>query len=443
MVQCRRQLQDDDTNAASPHSLLFSSLLPPRPAPRPLPSITFLESQLDKLNAASCQKDIDLARERDRCRDLTEETAQLRTASDACHTQLRTLGDTNDGLRTDLSIKENEISNLSAELATLRKEFALREQALASKVTTLDETLAHLRIQLEESRAETNSSSLSLSQSKEEMRLAKENEALAKERLVNTEKECAGRIASIIQRETEVIAAATSDLEARLRIAEERARVAEEREEHANTARRKSEMEAADLRNQNEEKVCRAKEHVKEDYEKLLQSKDAEIVVINKVREADALQMDDLRRVLANQEAIHKAELESHATKINEMSCNLRQARRNLDSERKLLSELKIDLEKAQTRLDVVTRQGQEDERAWEQKKTLLEDEISLLKEELEMQRKGHKEELSDYANQIRQGRAREVDLEERLSETEKKYRAERKNLQERVEEGIRSVFAE
>ena len=365
--------------------------------------------------------------------------AQLRTASDACHTELRTLGDTNDGLRTDLSIKENEISNLSAELATLRKEFALREQALVSKVSSLDETLAHLRMQLEESRAETNSSSLSLSQSKEEMRLAKETEALAKERLVNTEKECAGKIASIIQRETDAITAATSDLEARLRIAEKRTRVAEEREEHANTARRKSETEAADLRNQVEEKVCRAKEHVKEEYEKLLQSKDAEIVVINKFREADALQMDDLRQALANQEARHKAQLESHATKIEEMSSALKQARQNLDSERKLSSELNIDLEKAKTRLDVVTRQGQEDERAWDQQKTLLEDEISLLKEELDMQRKGHKAEVSDYANQIRQGRAREVDLEERMGETEKKYRAERKNLQKRIED----IFAE
>ena len=361
--------------------------------------------------------------------------AQLRTASDACHTQLRTLGDTNDGLRTDLSIKENDISNLSAELATLRKEFALRDQGLVSKVTSLDENLAHLRIQLEISRAETKSSSLSLSQSKEEMRLAKENEALAKERLVNTEKECAGKIASIIQRETEAIAAATSDLEARLRITEERTRVAEEREEHANAARRKSEMEAADLRNQVEEKVWRAKEHVKEDYEKLLQSKDAEIVVINKVRKADALQMDDLRRVLANQEASCKAELESHATKIDEMSCDLNQARQNVDSERESSSELNIDLGKAQTRLDVVTRQGQENERAWEQQKTLLEDEISLLKEELDMQRKGHKEEVSDYENQIRLGRAREVNLGERMGETEKEYRAERKNLQKRVED--------
>ena len=361
--------------------------------------------------------------------------AQLRTASDACHTQLRTLGDTNDGLRTDLSIKENEISNLSAELATLRKEFALRDQGLVSKVTSLDENLAHLRIQLEVSRAETKSSSLSLSQSKEEMRLAKENEALAKERLVNTEKECAGKIASIIQRETEAIAAATSDLEARLRITEERTRVAEEREEHANAARRQSEMEAADLRNQVEEKVWRAKEHVKEDYEKLLQSKDAEIVVINKVRKADALQMDDLRRVLANQEASCKAELESHATKIDEMSCDLNQARQNVDSERESSSELNIDLGKAQTRLDVVTRQGQENERAWEQQKTLLEDEISLLKEELDMQRKGHKEEVSDYENQIRLGRAREVNLGERMGETEKEYRAERKNLQKRVED--------
>lgn len=387
-------------------------------------------------------KDIDLARERDRCKELEDENSQLRTSSNDCHAELRSLGDTNDALRVEINIKENAISNLEAELTTLREDFVNREQALISKVSSLDQSISDLRIQLEDAQSKTNSQSVLLSQIKEEIRAAKEGETMAKERLIKTEKECAEKITSVIQREANSIAAATSDLNARLQLAEDRARIAEEREESANAIRRKAEMEAADLRTATEKQLYRSNQQIRREYEILLQSKDDELVATNKFREADGLQMEDLRHTLATQASNHKSELESHMEKIQQLSDDLHQAHKDLDSERKTLTELKIDLGKARTRLDGITRQHQEDERAWEQEKSLLEDEMSTIKEEMDMQKESNGEEVANYVDKIRRGQQREAELERRLVDDEKQYQADRELLMKKAEDAIRNVFS-
>ena len=408
----------------------------------PTSRLTCLESQLDKQTTELSKKDIDLARERDRCKELVNENAQLRTSGSDCRAELHALGDTNDALHIEINMKENAISNLEAELTTLREQFSNREQTLISKVSSLDQSLSELRIQLEESQSETNSQSILLSQIKEEMRVAKEGETMAKERLIKTEKECAEKITPLaIQREADAIDAATADLTARLQLAEERAQIAEEREESANAIRRKAEIEAADLRAAAEKQLCQSKQQIRREYEVLLQSKDDDLVATNKLREADALQMEDLRETLAAQASNHKSELESHMEKIQHLSSDLHQTHKDLDSERKASSELRIDLANTQTRLDGATRQRQEDTRAWEQEKSLLEDEMSILKEEMEMQKKSNTEEIANYVEKIRRGHEREADLERRLVDNEKQYHADRELLMKKAEDALRNVF--
>lgn len=384
---------------------------------------------------------MDLAKERDKSKDLREEMVQLRTASDACHTQVRTLTDTNDELRAEVNIQEVSISNLKTELKTLREELATREQTLISKVSSLNQCLSALRIQLEESQSKVNSHALMLSQTKEELRVAKENEAMAKERLINSEKECGDKIASILQREIDAIAAATSDLETRLQLAKERARIAEGREESANAGRQKAETECADLRSQAEEQLFRAKEQIKGECDILLQNKDDELSALTQLREADAMQMDDLRQTLANQGNNHKANLENHMDKVRQLSSDLHRAYSDLDVERKASSELSIDLGKTQKRLDAAVRQSQEDKRAWEQETSIKEDEISLLKTELRRQKESHKEQVTECVEKIGQGREREVELERKLVDNEEKHQADREIIMKAAEEAIRNVF--
>ena len=407
----------------------------------PTSRITCLESQLEKQATELSKKDIELARERGICKELEDENARLQTSQNDYHTELRALGDTNDVLRIEISMKENAISNLEGELATLREDFADREQTFISKVSSLDQSTSDLRIQLEEAQSETNSQSVLLSQIKEEMRVAKEGETMAKERLIKTEKECAEKISSTIRREADAIDAATSDLNARLQLAEERARVAEEREKSANAIRRKAEIETTGLRTAAEKQLCQTKQQIRREYEILLQSKDDELVATNKLREADALQMEYLRHTLATQASNHKSELERHTEKIQQLSSDLHQAREDLDSERKASSELRIDLGTAQARLDGATRKYQEDERAWEQEKSLLEDEVSILKEEMDMQKETNGEEVASYVEKIRRGREREAELERRLVDDKKQYQVDRELLMKKAEDALRNIF--
>ena len=407
----------------------------------PTSRITCLESQLDKQATELSKKDIDLARERGICKELEDENARLQMSQNEYHTDLRALGDTNDALHIEINMKENAISNLEKELATLREDFADREQTLISKVFSLDQSTSDLQIQLEEAQSETKSQSVLLSQIKEEMRVAKEVETMAKERLIKTEKECAEKISSTIRREADAIDAATSDLNARLQLAEERARIAEEREESANAIRQKAEIENIDLRTVAEKQLCQTKQQIRHEYEILLQSKDDELDATNKLREADALQMEDLRHTLATQASNNKSELERHTEKIQQLSGDLHQAREDLDSERKASSELRIDLGTVQARLDGATRKHQEDERAWEQEKSLLEDEVSILKEEMDMQKESNGKEVANYVETIRRGREREAELERRLVDDKKQHQADRELLMKKAEDALRNIF--
>ena len=230
-------------------------------------------------------------------------------------------------------------------------------------------------------------------------------------------------------------------MNARLQLAEERARIAEEREESANAIRRKAEIENTDLRTAAEKQLCQTKQQIRREYEILLQSKDDELVATNKLREADALQMEDLRHTLATQASNHKSELERHTEKIQQLSSDLHQAREDLDSERKASSELRIDLGTAQTRLDGATRKHQEDERAWEQEKSLLEDEVSILKEEMDMQKETNGGEVASYVEKIRRGREREAELERRLVDDKKQYQVDRELLMKKAEDALRNIF--
>lgn len=394
--------------------------------------IADLQRQLEKQTNTSCQNDIDLAREQDKNAELKAELKQLRSQNEAYSKEARILEESNEALHTQQEVKDASIAALREEIHTLRRDYAIREEELVALANAREASLAGARISYDRLEAERQSLKLSLAQAENQVKVSKENECSAKERLMQVERECADKMNVMAEREKDAVSAATSDLEARLQLFEEKANIAEKNETFAHARRREAEVEVTKVRSEAEENLCKAKEQIKHDYEQLLQSKNDERSAIVKCRQADRLQMDDMRNKLVDQEADHAKEVEGHMKKLDELSCALQQTSSDLTKEKEGSTSLRIDLANAQTQLETMERRHVEDEHQWKQDNAFLENEISK-----------HKGEAAHYMAQLNNAKSLERELQNQLQKAQDRHRSELARLEARATSAIKAMFDE
>lgn len=402
-----------------------------------------MKRRIEKQTNASCQNDIDLAREQDKNKELHEELKQLRVQNQEHSSSIRLLEDSNEALLIQLEVKDSSIVTLQAEIDTLRKDNVIREEELLALTNGREKSLADARINCDQLQSEKESLELSFCRAEGQVRVSKENEAFAKERLLQLERECVDKLAAMDKREKDAILAATSNLEKRLQLAEVRARIAEKNEEVANACRRDAEEKVAKVRIEAEESLCKAREQMKCDYELLLQSKDDEKAALMKSREADRLQMDDMRNKHLDQAKNHQVELEGHTKKLEEKSCFLHHANSDLKQEKERATKLNVDLASTHAKLEAAKRQREEDEQAWNRDKDLLENEINLLKEDVHLERSNRKNEAADYRSQQEKALIREQELQSQVQEMLDTRKSELVRMEARATSAIKAIFDE
>ena len=391
----------------------------------------------------SCQNDIDLAREQDKNKALDAELKQLMCQNQEKSSSIHHLEDSNEALLSQLEVKDTSIAALQGEINTLRKEYVRREEELVALANAREKALADTRISCDQLQSEKESLKLSLARVEEQVRMSKENEAFAKERLMQVERECVDKLSIMAQGERDAVLAATSDLETRFKLAEERATIAEKNEALANESRRNAEAEASKVRTEAEEKLCEAKEQMKCDYELLLQSKDDEMTALIKSRDADRLQMDDLRSKYLDQEVNHKKEVEGHMNRLDELSCSLHQANSDLKQEKELSTRLSVDLSATTARLDAAEKQHEKDEHAWTQDKAILENKIKLLEEDIDQERSNRQGETLEYRSQQEKARIRVKELQNQLQEIKDRRKNDLISMEVRASSAIKAIFEE